>query len=70
MLCWCWYKSYWGTFLFSSTWTLYWQECSCREKSLNKTPHSKAKGDIAAAPAESEVHFWSDIFTHGYKLNQ
>src|SRR5699024_9446747 len=35
---------------------------SCRMRSLAKTPHGKAEGGLAA-PAESGVHFRSDIFT-------
>src|SRR5699024_135120 len=41
---------------------------SCRKKSLGKTPHGKAEGGLTA-PAESEVHFRSDIFTHNFGCN-
>src|SRR5699024_5978484 len=41
----------------------------CRMKSLGKTPHAGAEGGLAA-PAESEVHFRSDIFTQNFGPNQ
>ena len=44
-------------------------EDSCRIKSLGKTPHGEAEGGLTA-PAESEVHFRSDIFTHNFGRNQ
>src|SRR5699024_11644380 len=42
---------------------------SCRMKSLGKTPHGGAEGGLAA-PAESEVHFRSDIFTQNFGHNR
>ncbi|HLR53651.1 MAG TPA: hypothetical protein VK078_02900 [Pseudogracilibacillus sp.] len=42
---------------------------SCRMKSSGKTSHGGAEGSLAA-PAESEVHFQSDIFTQNFGHNR